>query len=288
MKDVARLALYFIATILVGALLAPPLFWLAQWMVSSLAEFGFERFFHRALLIAAAILIWPLLRLTEIRGKTDLDLARNPRWSRDLVIGFLLAAIPLLCCGTLLLTMQFYSLRHNIAWSALGRTAIASTVVPLIEETFFRGIILGVLLRSGWKYMSILVTAALFSMVHFLKAPERTMEVVTWLSGFNSIAHSFDRFLDPLFVVAAFTTLFLIGWILADARVRTRSLWMPIGLHAGWIFAAGAFNAGARRQVLALPWLGKDLLVGIIPLIVAGLTWLLIFLWLKHDRAGKS
>ena len=33
---------------------------------------------------------------------------------------------------------------------------------------------------------------------------------------------------------------------LADARLQTRSLWLPIGLHAGWIFSRGAFNKIAR------------------------------------------
>jgi membrane protease YdiL (CAAX protease family) len=136
--------------------------------------------------------------------------------------------------------------------------------------------------------MSILVTSAFYSIVHFLKAPERASEIITWFSGFNSVAHSFDRFFDPMLVAAAFTTLFFIGWIMGDARVRTRSLWLPIGLHAGWIFAAGTFNAAARRQVIALPWLGKDLLVGIVPLIVAGLTWILILLWLNRERSRKT
>jgi membrane protease YdiL (CAAX protease family) len=287
LKDAAKLLLYFAVSILVGALLAPPLFWLAQSLFPSLAEFGFERFFHRALLIAAGILLWPFLRMTKVRAMADVDLAPNSRWSRDLLAGFLLATVPLLCCGAVLVTIRFYSLRHGFAWSSFGKTAIASVTVPFIEEALFRGIILGVLLRSGWKNMSILVTSALYSLVHFLKAPERPAEVVTWFSGFKSIAHSFDRFFDPMLVASAFTTLFVIGWIMADARIRTRSLWMPIGLHAGWIFAAGSFNAAARRQIMALPWLGKDLLVGIIPLIVAALTWLLIFLWLKNERARK-
>jgi hypothetical protein len=76
--------------------------------------------------------------------------------------------------------------------------------------------------------------------------------------------------------------LFLIGWILADARLQTRSLWLPIGLHAGWILAAGTFNKIALRQLIILPWLGKNLLVGIVPLAVAALTWLLMRGWLKY------
>jgi uncharacterized protein len=88
-------------------------------------------------------------------------------------------------------------------------------------------------------------------------------------------------------VLAAFATLFLIGCILADARVLTSSLWLPIGLHAGWIFASGTFNWLARARMVALPWLGKNLLVGIIPLALAAVTWTVMRLWLKHDRLSK-
>src|SRR5439155_47990 len=94
----------------------------------------------------------------------------------------------------------------------------------------------------------IFVTSALFSIVHFLKAPMRTSTIVTWSSGFNSIAHSFSQFANPMLVAAGFTTLFLIGWILADARVRTRSLWLAIGLRAGWTFAFETSVAAYRSR----------------------------------------
>jgi hypothetical protein len=90
-----------------------------------------------------------------------------------------------------------------------------------------------------------------------------------------------------MMVLGAFATLFLIGCILADARVLTRSLWLPIGLHAGWIFASGTFSWLARGQMVALPWIGKNLLVGIIPLGLAAVTWIIMRLWLKHDSASK-
>jgi membrane protease YdiL (CAAX protease family) len=293
LKDAARLLAYFVATILVGALLAPPLFWAGQWMVGHgylqfLTQFDFETFFHRALLIAALLLLWPLLRSIHVRGMNDLGLASNPRWSWHLLAGSLLSAIPLLSCGAVLVALHIYSLRSNIDWSAFGRTVAAAAFVPVIEESLFRGLILGVLLRSGRVYMSVFITSALYSIVHFLKAPERTSSVVTWGSGFNSIIHAFAQFTNPMLVAAGFTTLFLIGWILADARIRTRSLWLSIGLHAGWIFANGTFNRMARRDILMLPWLGKNLLVGVIPLGVCLFTWLLIYAWLKYDGPRKN
>jgi CAAX protease family protein len=293
LKDTARLAGYFAATVLIGAFLAPSLFWTSQALAahgffSFLAKSDFERFFHRALLIAAAALLWPFLRLSNVRSMADLRLAPNPCWKRDVFAGILLSAIPLLCCGGLIIALNVYSIRHNFAWVRFGNVLAASITVPLIEETFFRGIVLGVLLRTGRQFMSIFVTSAIFSVVHFLKAPERTSTIVTWSSGFKSVVHAFGQFNDLTMLLSALATLFLIGWILADARLLTRSLWLPIGLHAGWIFSSGAFNRVARQEILALPWLGKNLLVGIVPFGIAGFTWVIMRIWIKYDRASKA
>jgi membrane protease YdiL (CAAX protease family) len=129
--------------------------------------------------------------------------------------------------------------------------------------------------------------SALFAAVHFLKGSEREPAIATWTSGFESIGDAFAGFGDLTMVVAAFAMLFLIGCILGDARVLTRSLWLPIGLHAGWIFASGTFSWMARRQMVALPWLGNNLLVGIVPLGLAAVTWILMRLWFKDDRSSQ-
>jgi membrane protease YdiL (CAAX protease family) len=293
LKDAVRLLVYLLATVLLGALLAPPLFWAAQSLATHgwltfLGRFDFETFFHRALLIAAAIILWPFAHSLSVRNLADLQIEPNPRWRRDLLFGFIFAAIPLLCCGAVLLATPIFSLRGIIDWAAVAKVAAAAAVVPLIEEVFFRGLVLGVFLKTGHRYMSIFVSSALYSIVHFLKAPDRTSPDVTWTSSFNSIAHAFVQFTDPLLVAAGFTTLFLIGLILADARLQTRSLWLPIGLHAGWIFTAGVFNKIALRKLIVLPWLGKNLLVGIIPLAVACLTWLIMRSWLRRKNVPDT
>src|SRR5262249_10099431 len=167
-------------------------------------------------------------------------LERNPYAAADGIVGFLIALIPLLCGGVILIGVGVYSLRQHFLWSKMPAVLIASTVVPIIEELLFRGFILGVLVRSLPRVVAIFLTSALFPIIHFLKPPERPLpnDAINWLSGFNSIAHSFSQFIDPLLVAGGFLTLLVIGWILADARLARRSLWLPIGLHAGWIFGS--------------------------------------------------
>ena len=290
MKDAARLLAYFAATVLFAVLSAPLLYWAAQALASRgvlsfLRDFDFETFFHRALLIGALLFLWPLLRSLRIRSARDLGLVTNKHPLRDAGAGFVIAAIPLLLFGALLLLLGAYSLRPSISLGPLVGRTLSAVVVPFIEEPLFRGLILGVLLRGNSTPVAVFLSSAVFSILHFLKAPEHTSTIVTWTSGFASIANSFNQFADPLLVIAGFTTLFLLGWILADARIRTRSLWLPIGLHAGWIFASAAFNKIARREIDLLPWLGKNLLIGIAPLCVALLTWAILRTWLKHVQS---
>jgi membrane protease YdiL (CAAX protease family) len=290
LKDALRLLAYFAAVVLAGALVAPPLYWAAQTLASHgaltfLAQFDFEVFFHRALLAGALVLLWPLLRSVGFHRFSDLGLRSNDHRWRDLFRGLIAAVAPLVLCAAFLVATHVYSMRASPALAPIGRTVAAAITVPFIEESFFRGLVLGVLLRSGRKYLAMFLTSALFSVVHFLKAPEGTSPVVTWMSGFQSIAHSFAQFSDPILLVAGFTTLFVIGWILADARLLTASLWLPIGLHAGWILGNGVFSRIARREVLLLPWLGRNLLIGLIPLAVVSLSWLLIRQWNREKTA---
>jgi membrane protease YdiL (CAAX protease family) len=287
LKDAARLLAYFAATILLGALAAPLLYWAAQGLAArgifpALAGFEFESYFHRALILGALAFLWPFLRWLRVKGRSDLRLEPNPRWLRDVTAGFLLSAVPVVLCEIFLVQRGVYSMKQGQPWDEFLAVLPSAIVVPLIEESLFRGLFLGVLLRGFRLWPANLISAAIFSIVHFLKAPDETVTTVHWYSGFDSLAHSFDQFREPMLVLAGFTTLFVIGVILAHARLRTRSLWAPIGLHAGWILASMAFGKIARREIVALPWLGKSLLVGLVPLAICLLSWVLLRTWLKY------
>jgi membrane protease YdiL (CAAX protease family) len=292
LKDAARLLAYFAATILFGALAAPILFWAAQSLAANgifpaLAKFEFESFFHRALMLGAIAFLWPFLRWLRIKGRRDLALEPNRRWLRHLAIGFLLSSLPVVCCELFLVLSDAYSIRPSFSWLDVLKVLPTTVVVPLIEEPLFRGLFLGVVLRSWRPWPAGLFSAGIFSIVHFLKAPDQTTTVVQWYSGFVPLAHSFDQFREPMLVLGGFTTLLVIGIILAHVRVATRSLWAPIGLHAGWILTSMMFAKITRRDWMLLPWLGKNLLVGLLPLAVMLLTWLLVSVWLNYARLRR-
>jgi membrane protease YdiL (CAAX protease family) len=159
--------------------------------------------------------------------------------------------------------------------------------VACIEELLFRGVLQGVVQRAAPGAVAVGFVAALYSIVHFLKPPEHALvhARITWTSGFTQLSQVFWQFQNPMLLLGGFTTLFIVGLVLGLARLRTRSLWMPVGLHAGWIIAKMGFNKIAQRHGETWPWFGPDLLVGAAPVCAVALTGVAVWWWLRHSQS---
>ena len=305
MKDLAKIIAYFAAVIVLGALLAPPLYWAANSLASHgvlpvLADFKFQKFFNRAALLSALILLWPTIRWLRVTGWRDLGIAPDPRWRQHLLAGFLLAAVVVAAMTCAYLQLGIYRWRTDpIAWDRMPIIALSAITVAFLEEALFRGAILGLLRRSLRPYPALVCVSALFAVVHFLK-PDEAFDPgpVGWLSGFDLIPHTFHQFADPMTLLAGFTTLFALGWLCGDATLRTRALWMSIGLHAGVVFVKMSFSVMAKFAVKAkhrdgwLPWVDDRFENGLVPVAVLLLAWGAVRLWLayenRHDAQARG
>jgi membrane protease YdiL (CAAX protease family) len=95
---------------------------------------------------------------------------------------------------------------------------LAALIVPAIgaavtEEMFFRGILFRWLEDWGGSWVALLITAALFGAAH-LKNPNSS-----WIAAGGIAIEA--------------------GIMLGAAYMLTRSLWLPMGLHAAWNFTQG-------------------------------------------------
>ena len=286
MNATGKIVLYFIAVLFVGALLAPPLYWAGTLLVSALREETFQKFFHRAALIAALAFLWPLAKSFQIRSRAELGLEPNSRWLRDLFCGLLAAiAMMLVMCAIL---KGFEAFRwHAPKDRKLGdfpKILLTATTVSLIEEMLFRAAFLGVFLRTMWKWSALFTMSAIFSVLHFIKPTDIEITDVRWYSGFELLPATFSQFSQPAMLGAMFTTLFAVGWILGYVTIRTRSLWMAIGLHGGWIICQQGFGKVAKLRKDQLPWIGGELRVGIAPLITIVATGIVCWLIVRRRR----
>ncbi len=313
-SEVLKVTVYLVATMLLGALLAPPLFLSGKWLVaqgtlegglldglnSALERSKFSRYFNRSMLLAAIVMIYPTVRwvragLNDLnRARIDVSLKTNPdRW-KQLFSGFFLALVPLLLMGWMYVKMGYYRAltTDDFEWSRVIINALSAAVgAALVEELFFRWGLMGLILRAARPFRALLFVTFVYTLVHFLKPPpELQMPTVTWSSGFWMIGQIFAQFGNPIFVMAEFTTLFTVGWILGYVRLKSSSLWMGIGLHAGWIFGIKVFSPITRKSMpiaKMLPWAGQDLKTGIIPMIVVVLTGIVVWLILRK-RYSRS
>ncbi len=295
MNEIRKILLFLIGSTLLGALLAPWLWIGAQWLAETtnwkfVREADFAQVFDRAVLVAAALLLWPTLRGLQITNLEALGLQRDSHGWRHLLVGFLTAAVCMTAFGLLLLKLGVYRMKADPPYMALFKIALSAGTVALLEEWLFRGAILGFFRRALVDWPAVFCTSALFSIVHFVKPPSGDFAQIDWLTGFRVLPSCFEKFAEPALLLAGFTTLFLVGWVLGWSVLRTRALWLAIGLHAGWIFTKFGFNKLTKRAIKdTLPWVGDDIIVGFGALGVVALTWLLAWMILQYaDRRDRA
>jgi membrane protease YdiL (CAAX protease family) len=84
--------------------------------------------------------------------------------------------------------------------------------VALNEEIFVRGYVLNNFLQSMNKYIALILSSLIFSLLHFF---------------------------NPNFDLISFINIFLAGILLGVSYIYTKNLWFPIALHFSWNFFQG-------------------------------------------------
>jgi membrane protease YdiL (CAAX protease family) len=184
---------------------------------------------HGAILFSSLIVGWGCGGLLEDLPFAALGFSRHKGWLKNLSLGSILGAASLFLAA--LLTTLTRGIRFSFdpaGATVIGKTLAVSTLVFLFaaaaEEGLFRGYPLQTLTRAHLAWLGVLLTSVPFAAAH-LKNPN---------------------------VVAGFTFIntALAGVWLAVAYLRTRSLWLPFGLHWSWNWT--------QASVLGLPVSGVD------------------------------
>jgi uncharacterized protein len=281
--------IFTLAVFFGGALLAPCLYWLAQWGADhfaglrSVAGAPFPRFLNRSLMIIALLGVWPLMRALGACGWRELGWV-NPRgqWSR-LALGFFLGFVSLAGVVGLALLAEARNINDLQAArfaSKLLSAAVSAGVVAILEETFFRGAILGSLRRASSPGRALVLSSAIYALVHFFQRPPLPPGTVHWFTGLQVLAEMLRGFAHWPTLVPGFFTLTLAGLILGLAYQRTGNLYFSIGLHAGWIFWLKFSGAATIMNPAANFWLwgSAKLIDGWLAMMALALV-LLVLLW---------
>jgi membrane protease YdiL (CAAX protease family) len=187
-----------------------------------------------ALLVLATY--YGCVRLLEQRAVVELGGAR-----RDLVPGLIGGMLLFAAVMLLLIWLKVATVTRSAGIGALAYPFAAALLAAVFEETLIRGTLFRILEESLGSWIALAFTAALFGALHaFNRGATLTSSVAVALEA---------------------------GVLLAALYMYSRSLWAPIGVHAGWNFAEGGlFGASVSgttaHGMLASTFHGPDFLTG--------------------------
>ena len=280
-----RALLWFLTTIIGTLLLAAALAWPAYLLLHPLQPaWWFDKIATRLwqlLMLAAIALVVRHLRLTT-RADWGYD-APRPRWLRQFGVGLLTGLASMLPVTIAMLALGLRTLRPELnAGAAVGALAAgvgSGLVVGFLEETFFRGLMQGAVVRELRRPLAaIVLVAGVYAAVHFLASERIPDAQLGWHSGFRLLGTALGNFAAPGAISDAFLSLAAIGLLLGLVSWWTGSIALAVGLHAGWVCVLRiAIGLTTANPAAPLAWLinrGN----GYVGWLVTGWTLLLIAL----------
>lgn len=271
-----------------------------EWLAASCGRADLDRYFSRALLISGLALLPSLIRrVKNIPRNENADrfaLRKLKRSERllHLIFGLLVGCCTLGALGLFLgATGAAVVKESGISSEFFSKAFLPALGAGVIEELVFRGLILGLWLRACSLWTAWIGSSLMFSFVHFLKPPpgSEIADPRAWESGFEILGSTLGHFTDPAFFVTEFATLAFLGLLLAYCRTRTFSLWLPIGIHAGLVFALKIFSMLMRLDPGSPlhPWfIGTDLKSGILPIVALGVCFGLCVAFVRRFPPSTS
>lgn len=234
--------------------------------------FNFDNIFNRLFMVftIAAVVLFILIPNMKKGIAFDrdawlqygFDFTQN--WKRLFIYGFLTGTFFVAIVAVMEVAFGPRTLRSPWIFQDIlerfGKGMLSGMMVGIIEEFFFRGFIYGFLRKKLNGFFAVTVASAFYSLCHFF---ENGKILMPEYPGVWDSLRLFVGYLEPLVmrpgtILNEFIGLFLFGLILNMAYVRTRSLFMSIGIHAGAVFFIkwqhSFFRSGADNEY---PFFGK-------------------------------
>ena len=184
---------------------------IAQFLVPPIPGFTLPMKFD---LVSIPILLLAYYFVIGRMGEHPHNDYRDRQWLRRLVIGLAAGLAIFSVAVAVAAALGVYRVVGQGDLSGFVPALLASAIFPAVsEELVFRGILFRWMEEWGGSWVALLVTSALFGAAHLMNP--------------NASA------------IAAVGIAFEAGVMLGAAYMLTRSLWLPMGIHAAWNFAQG-------------------------------------------------
>lgn len=213
-------------------------------ILGSVFDAPFHRVGSRLVVIFVMLFLYPAYRLSGLQSRADVGLTDAPNRRGLLLSGLKIGiiSVSLVYLLGLLLDVYFcdagtrtpsYLIRKSV------QVLIGGILVGVFEEILFRGFLFTLFRKGLGVVAAICIGSFLFSIVHFMR-PSNPETLTQWNSGFMLFAHLFDRAGNHF--LTEFCALFMMGIVLSILTLWTRSVYVAIGLHTGWVWVMGLFR----------------------------------------------
>jgi membrane protease YdiL (CAAX protease family) len=257
MSFTLRFALAIVAAIAAALVVAP----FAAWMVAAAGfKYPFPSIFDRVVMIAAAVALILFARQLKLVELLRAGFARprdNARlWLRGVAVAFTVMALIFL-----LAVLAGGSRRPDWGQMAadLPKWILSGLTVALIEEAFFRAILLGGMQREFGRVIALVASSVIYAGAHLVRAPDKYY--VTSFEpavGLHNLFASAAQLTGLEAAVPAFIGLFLFGLVLGRAYQVTGNTYFSMGLHGGVVVALRVWSKCVWRSRLPF-WVVGDL-----------------------------
>ena len=160
-------------------------------------------------LIGVLLLLWILMRFVDKEPFIKLGFSLKGKIN-DIILGMTLGLLLMAVGYTILILLgeiKFVGFNYDLKNIIL--LFLLFIAVSIAEETYVRDYVLKNLLQSFNPIISLIISSAIFSLLHFF---------------------------NPNVNYIALTELFIAGILLGISYVYTKNLWFPIALHLSWNF----------------------------------------------------
>ena len=160
-------------------------------------------------LIGVLLLLWILMRFVDKEPFIKLGFSLKGKIN-DIILGMSLGLLLMAVGYTILILLgEIKFIGFNYDLKNIILLFLLFIAVSIAEETYVRGYVLKNLLKSFNPIISLIISSAIFSLLHFF---------------------------NPNVNYIALTELFIAGILLGISYVYTKNLWFPIALHLSWNF----------------------------------------------------
>ena len=245
--------------LLISCLLLPPLIGFLR--STALGSYSAGKIARRVFMIAGILGLASQWKRLSLPSPSLIGFAPHRGAVRNLLVGAAVGygSLGLVCVGMLYASYRYYSGDDSWAtwFTRIPAAAVAAALIAVLEEYLFRGVLLSALRRRFSAVWAVAFCSLIFGSLHFFTGKGAAYDPATlhWYTGFVVAGNLLAGMVGELDAVA-FTGIFLVGTVLCIAAVRTKSLYLSIGLHFGWVFCIKTLVRSFKRVGESNIWFG--------------------------------